>query len=345
MKMRDVFARWGVVLRWTAYAALCVALVYGYARGPAARADENGAAPAADEAKTPPEKPPVAGPLSAKQAEQLADEALAKDEEIKKPAAAAVEKPRFDLIKEVLDRPEHMWAVWLILLLSLMAMATAIERILGLRRRRVIPSELVAALKTLARQKSGMDPREAMLLCRQYPSAAATVVKTMLQKVGRPIAEIEHAVSEASEREASRVYANVRWQTLTFNVAPMLGLAGTVYGMLLAFFTTANLSLSENRMANLATGIYAALICTFAGLVVAIPAGVLAQLFEGRILKLFRELDDLMLTLIPQLERFEGRGVPHKGRAEPVAEKPAEAVEPDTVRLPDRPAQETFQTN
>ena len=87
----------------------------------------------------------------------------------------------------------------------------------------------------------------------------------------------------------------------------MLGLAGTVYGMLLAFFTTANLSLGENRMATLATGIYAALICTFAGLVVAIPAGILAHVFEGRIMKLFREIDDLMLVLMPQMERYEGR--------------------------------------
>ena len=57
----------------------------------------------------------------------------------------------------------------------------------------------------------------------------------------------------------------------------------------------------------LATGIYAALICTLAGLVVAIPAGILAHYFEGRILKLFQQVEDLARSLVPHLERFEGR--------------------------------------
>ncbi len=50
-----------------------------------------------------------------------------------------------------------------------------------------------------------------------------------------------------------------------------------------------------------------ALVTTFAGLSVAIPAAVLAHLFEGRIQRLFRELEETMLGLLPQLERFEGR--------------------------------------
>ena len=91
----------------------------------------------------------------------------------------------------------------------------------------------------------------------------------MLSKAGKPVAGIESSLSEACEREATRLYANVRWQGLTFNVAPMLGLAGTVYGVIVAFFATANMAQGANKMEGLATGIYAALICTLAGLVVA----------------------------------------------------------------------------
>ena len=60
-------------------------------------------------------------------------------------------------------------------------------------------------------------------------------------------------------------------------------------------------------MDSLATGIYAALICTLAGLVVAIPAGILSYYFEGRILRLFQQVEDLARSLVPSLERFEGR--------------------------------------
>ena len=52
----------------------------------------------------------------------------------------------------------------------------------------------------------------------------------MLLKVGRPHSEVEHTVAEASEREAERFYANVRWLNLAAGVAPLLGLLGTVWG-------------------------------------------------------------------------------------------------------------------
>ena len=121
----------------------------------------------------------------------------------------------------------------------------------------------------------------------------AVVVRAMLAKAGRPLPEIEQAMTEACEHEATRLYTNVRVQNLAFNVAPMLGLAGTVHGIILCFYSTAHLLVGQNKMDALATGIYAALICTLAGLVVAIPAGILAHYFEGRILKLFQQVEDL----------------------------------------------------
>lgn len=197
--------------------------------------------------------------------------------------------------------------MWPILGMSLLMVAFGIERFLGLRRRRVLPPELIAGLGRLARQKGGLDPRGAYRVCQRYPSAAANVIKAMLLKVGRPHTELEHAVSEANNREAARIYANVRWLNLTAGVAPLLGLLGTVMGMIQAFFATANLPTGANKAQTLAEGIYEALVTTAAGLCVAIPAFILAHLFEGRIQRLFRELDETLLGLMPQLERFEGR--------------------------------------
>jgi biopolymer transport protein ExbB len=133
------------------------------------------------------------------------------------------------------------------------------------------------------------------------------VIKAMLLKVGRPHTEVEHAVSEANEREAARLYVNVRWLSLAAGVTPLMGLLGTVWGMIKAFFVTAKLPTGANKAEQLADGIYIALVTTFAGLAVAIPAAVLAHLFETWIQRLFRELDETLLGLMPQLERFEGR--------------------------------------
>jgi biopolymer transport protein ExbB len=129
----------------------------------------------------------------------------------------------------------------------------------------------------------------------------------MLMRLGRPHGEVEQALRDSCDREAGRLYANVRWLTLAAGIAPLLGLLGTVGGMIQAFFNTANLQPGANRADYLAEGIYQALVTTFAGLSVAIPAAILAHMFEGRIQRLFRELDEYMAKLLPQLERFEGR--------------------------------------
>ena len=135
-------------------------------------------------------------------------------------------------------------------------------------------------------------------------------------------------MAEAGQREATRLYANVRWQNLAFNLAPMLGLLGTIRGVIVAFHGTANLPANMNKTVYLADGIYQALVNTFAGIAVAVPAAIFAHLLEGRIMKLMTEVDDLVRGLLPQLERFEGRLRGGKGPqpaspSEPAAKQPA----------------------
>ncbi len=199
------------------------------------------------------------------------------------------------------------WFMVPILLMSLLVVTFVIERFIALRRVRVLPDELVERLGQLGGAQGGFDPRQAYRLCQQSPSAAATVIRAMLLKVGRPHSEVEHAVAEASEREAERLYTNVRWLNLAAAVAPLLGLMGTVWGMIRAFHDTTHLAPGQNKADFLAEGIYVALVTTLSGLSVAIPAAIFAHYFEGRITTLFHQIDELLFNLMPQVERYEGR--------------------------------------
>lgn len=194
-----------------------------------------------------------------------------------------------------------------IVVMSLIVSVFGIERMLALRRHKVIPGELVDALGEMSSGKGGLDPRKAYKVCQQFPSAAANVIRAAMLKVGRPHAEVEHTVKESCEREAERLYANVRPLMMAAAVSPLLGLLGTVWGMIQAFYQTASGSVQTNKAEQLADGIYTALVTTFAGLAVAIPAAILAHWFEGRIQTLFREIDELLLNMLPQLERYEGK--------------------------------------
>ena len=194
-----------------------------------------------------------------------------------------------------------------IALMSILVVAMVIERFIALRRRKVMPPELVDELGRLSGTPGGFDPRQAYRICQAHPSSAATVVRAMVLKVGRPHAEVEHAVAEASEREASRLYANVQWLTLAAAVAPLLGLFGTVWGMIQAFFDLTLLQPGQNKGDVLAAGIYVALVTTLGGLAVAIPAAIFAHWFEGRIQSWFHQIDEMLFNLLPQIERYEGR--------------------------------------
>ncbi len=230
------------------------------------------------------------------------------------------------------------WFMVPILLMSLLVATFTIERFIALREEKVLPRELISDLGRLGGHQGGFDPRQAYRLCQQFPSTASNVIRAMLLKVGRPHAEVEHAVAEASEREAERMYANVRWLNLAAAVAPLLGLMGTVWGMIRAFHDTTQLAPGQNKADYLAEGIYVALVTTLSGLAVAIPAAILAHYFEGRITNMFHRIDELLFSLLPQVERYEGRvrfshqshepkeGVPPVAPQPPPAPRPASAA-------------------
>jgi biopolymer transport protein ExbB len=121
----------------------------------------------------------------------------------------------------------------------------------------------------------------------------------MCESVGRPLGEVEHAVVESSEREAEKLYTNVRWLTLSAAVAPLMGLLGTVWGMIRAFHDTTQLLPGQNKADYLAGGIYAALVTTLGGLMVAIPAAIFAHYFETKIQRVFHQIDEFLAELTP----------------------------------------------
>ena len=191
--------------------------------------------------------------------------------------------------------------------MSLLAATMTIERFIGLRKQRVLPEGLVTGLGSLGGAQGSFDPRKAYRLCQQYPSAAANVIRAMLLKVGRPISEIETTSTQASQREADKLYTNVKWINMSAGVSTMLGLIGTIQGMILAFHQMTVMEAGVDRTSVLAGGIYTALVTTFAGLAVAIPCALFSHYFEGRIQTLFHQIDELVFSLLPQLERYEGR--------------------------------------
>jgi biopolymer transport protein ExbB len=194
-----------------------------------------------------------------------------------------------------------------IALASIVAIAFSIERMIGLKTDRILPAELILKLRKLISER-GIDPRKAWAVCHEHPSPLASSLRAAILKAGRPHAEVEKAVEDAVGRETADMTRNLRPVNVVASIAPLLGLLGTVQGMILAFMVTSSTSSTGNAKAQeLAQGIYTALVTTFAGLSVAVVSVLLANYLEGRIERLLRLMEDLFVDLLPHLERFEGK--------------------------------------
>ncbi len=156
---------------------------------------------------------------------------------------------------------------WVIIALSIVALAAVIENFFSLKREKLAPPELIDEIQALFEEG---QYQEAMELCENEPTFLTRVCGAGIAKIGHPFDVIEKSIAEMGDEEAVKLHQKIGWLAVIANVAPMLGLLGTVQGMVLAFNTIASTGGNANP-AELADGISKALLTTLFGLCVAIP--------------------------------------------------------------------------
>jgi biopolymer transport protein ExbB len=192
-------------------------------------------------------------------------------------------------------------------LMSILVVTLIVERLLTLRRKRIIPRALTDDLEEMLVPVERFNPAAALAICREHPSPAANAIEAMLMRTGQPLSEIEKAASESIQRDADDFAGPIRWVSLASSATPLMGLLGTVWGMIIAFHESTTLTPDRSRSEQLSEGIYTALITTLAGLIVAIPAAICAQFLENRLAKLFHRIERFTFDLAPGLARFHNR--------------------------------------
>ncbi|MDR2613358.1 MAG: MotA/TolQ/ExbB proton channel family protein [Deltaproteobacteria bacterium] len=192
------------------------------------------------------------------------------------------------------------WVMYPILCCSLVALAIILERLWALRRARVAPRSLVLSVSGLLARRQF---NEAAFLCQDGESAAARLIRQGLKMTGRGRVLFKDAMEEAGRREAATLNAHLELLSVIASVSPLLGLLGTVSGMIVAFGAVAQAGMGNPGL--LAGGIGQALLTTAAGLVIAIPAMIIHRLLAGRAEALLAELEDLGSDLLEALAAAE----------------------------------------
>jgi biopolymer transport protein ExbB len=172
-----------------------------------------------------------------------------------------------------------------IILLSLLAVALIIEYALTIRSKILMPPGFADEVLQLLSQGQWAA---SVQKCQADPSPLAQILHAGMKEYEFGWDAIEKAAEEATTEQASRLYRKIEYLNVIGNIAPMLGLLGTVVGMVTAFQQLAE-SEGYARAADLAGGIYLALVTTVEGLLVAIPCLTLYSFFGNRIAALISE--------------------------------------------------------
>jgi biopolymer transport protein ExbB len=179
--------------------------------------------------------------------------------------------------------------IWPLAACSVLSVALIIERFIALRRSRVIPPDLLTGLKAVYR-----DPKEdrerGIQYCEQHDSPLSRMLLAGIRRLPRGYAAAEKAIEDAGGNETLKLRQNMRLLYSLGNVATLLGLIGTIAGMIKAFQVAS--VMGPGHADKLSEGIYEAMVNTFGGLAIAIVVTLFYYLFIGKIEKLVSEMND-----------------------------------------------------
>lgn len=187
--------------------------------------------------------------------------------------------------------------LWLMLLaLSVAAVHLIVDSFMRIHARRIIPETLVENVRAALGEG---DTEKALVHCGEETGALADILSAGFSNIGDGFETVQEAVGTAADLESEKLLQRVNYLNVVGSLAPMLGLLGTVQGMILAFATLGT-EAGAAKNAMLATNISQALYTTAAGLMIAVPALGFFSFFRNRATKIILSMEALTLDLMKQ---------------------------------------------
>lgn len=184
-----------------------------------------------------------------------------------------------------------------ITLCSIVALAVILERAVNLQKRRIVSTRF---LDEVRRHWYRRETREAMAVCKEHDIAIARILRAGLLRFSLGNQEVERAIEDTGRREATLLRKNLGLLAFMANLAPMLGLFGTVLGMTRSFDAIARYG-QQGNIELVAGGIAEALITTVWGLMVGIPALGAYHYFRRKVELRVLEMEDVVVKLLEDL--------------------------------------------
>jgi len=187
--------------------------------------------------------------------------------------------------------------MWALLITSVVGLTFAMERFSGLRRKTHLPKDMLEKVSERLRKQ---NPEAARLLLKGDSAALAKVLDGLLMRKDANRQEMEQILEDEAGRVLWDMKLNIRPVGIVASLAPLIGLLGTVIGLIHAFQEAAEKGM--DNPANFAEGIYLALYTTAFGLSIAIPFSIIYHYLRGKADIIMREVEDKSLHLIIEFQ-------------------------------------------
>lgn len=195
------------------------------------------------------------------------------------------------------------WLMWPLLVLGGVAVYLFVERFVAIRKAQKIDMNFMNRIRDFI-----FDGKieSAIQLCKQTDSPIARMIERGIERIGRPMGDVQTAIENVANLEVSRLETGMPFLATIAGGAPMLGFLGTVLGMVQAFMNMASGGGAVD-MAVLSGGMYTAMITTVAGLIVGIPAYFGYNYLVARVEKLVFQLEANSMAFMDILNQPSGK--------------------------------------
>jgi biopolymer transport protein ExbB len=209
------------------------------------------------------------------------------------------------LIEQILHGGPMIIMVWIMILVCSVTMVTFIvQNFMSLRKTKLAPPELVQTLRSTMADQNYQETWE---VCEANPCYLSNVLKVALERLGRGKESAENALLSAAAYESNNLKSRNAYLSVIGVVSPMIGLLGTVIGMMKAFATLGSSGVSDPRA--LASAIGEVLMATASGLFIAIPAFIFYYVFRNLAQNAIVYSDDIITEMVEDIPFTELDGL------------------------------------
>ena len=187
-------------------------------------------------------------------------------------------------------------------LCSVIATVVIIERLLSLRRSRVLPKQILDVVEYIG---PGKDLGMAIDICKRNPGVLSNVLRAGLENADKPWEVMRDAVVDAGNQETPEIERNLFWLQTAAQAGPLLGLLGTVFGMIRMFSSVSLAGLGDPQI--LSRGISEAMLTTAEGLSIGIPALIAYNYLSSRADRLIIEIEGQASRMLTRLRPEQAR--------------------------------------